>query len=386
VKILLLFAGAGTGHRRAAEALAKALRLERPDADTTVADILDFTPALYRDTYAKGYLRVVRTAPELWGYMYASSDRKAAIPWRRKVRSAFNHINTGSLRSFLADLHPDAVVCTHFMPLEVLSAPGMLRRCPVPRYCVITDIAVHSLWIVHDTHGYFVATEYARRHLVRRGIAADRIEALGIPVDPAFESAAPAADARRKLGVADDLPTALVMGGGFGVGPTLDLLRSFRGQPARLQLLVIAGANEHLRRDAEAVRAELSFPVHVHGFVDNVPELMSAADVVISKPGGLTLSEVMALGKPMVIVDPIPGQEQRNCEYLLEAGAATRVYEMDGAAYRILSLLNDTPRLARMGECARRVGRPRSARDIAGSILRRLPRDAEHVRGRLENR
>jgi processive 1,2-diacylglycerol beta-glucosyltransferase len=380
MRILFLYAGAGTGHRRAAEALAKAFSLQHGDVNATVADILDFTPALFRDTYAKGYLRVVRTAPELWGYMYALTDRKATIPWRRKVRSAFNAINTTALRGYLSALSPDLIVCTHFMPLELLSSPAMLRRCPVPRYCVVTDFAVHALWIVRDTHGYFVATDYARQHLIRRGTPAGRVDVTGIPVDPVFATATPVAVARRALGLDADRPTALIMSGGFGVGPTLELLRSFQNQATPLQLLVVAGANDALRRDAEALAATLPFPVRVFGFVDNIDELMDAADLVVSKPGGLTVSEVLAKGKPMVIVDPIPGQEQRNCEYLLEAGAATRVYEMDGAAYRIMALLNDGPRLARMAACARGIGRPDAARHIADTILDRLPQDTALAR------
>jgi len=371
MRILLLHASAGSGHKRAAEALAAACMAQDPKAQVTVCDILEFTSALFRDTYAKGYLRVVRAAPELWGYMYAVSDRKASIPWRRKVRTTFNAINTVSFRRFLKEVAPDAIVCTHFMPLELMTARIFRRRSTAPVYCVLTDYAVHALWIVQGVQGYYVATEFARQHLIRQGQPEDRVAVTGIPVAPEFALETPAAAARLRLGLDPDRATVLVMSGGFGVGPAVDLLRSFKDRDYPWQMVVVAGANEEVQRDCEAAAAEVAFPVKVFGFVTNIHELMDAADVVITKPGGLTASEVMAKGKPMMIVNPIPGQEQRNCEYLLEAGAATRLYEMDGAPYRLQALLGDAERLARMRQNARAVGRPHAAADIIRDIYRR---------------
>lgn len=379
MRVLILHASAGTGHRRAAEALAAAFTAAQPEAAVTVADILEFTPALFRDTYANGYLRVVRAAPELWGYIYSVSDRKASIPWRRKVRSAFNAINTVSLRRYLRAQAPDVVVCTHFMPLEVVATRIFGRQARVPLYCVVTDYAVHALWLVQGVQAYYVATEFARQHLLRKGERADRVVVSGIPVAPEFTASRPAAEARARLGLDPARATILLMCGGFGVGPAVELLQAFQGRDLPWQMLVVAGANAELQRDCEAAATTVGFPVRVLGFVNNVHELMDAADVVISKPGGLTASEVMAKGKPMMIVNPIPGQEQRNCEYLLEAGAATRLYEMDGAPYRLQALLEDPTRLERLRENARQVGRPHAAADVVADILRRLPADTAQV-------
>lgn len=377
MRVLILHVSAGTGHRRAAEALAAAFAVVEPEAAVTVSDLLEFTPSLFRETYANGYLRVVRAAPELWGYMYAVSDRKASIPWRRKVRSAFNAINTVSLRRFLKDQAPDVVVCTHFMPLEVMATRIFGRRARAPLYCVVTDYAVHALWLVQGVQAYYVATEFARQHLVRKGEEEGRVVVSGIPVAPEFGISQSPADARVKLGLDAGRATILVMCGGFGVGPAVELLEAFHGSVLPWQMLVVAGASEDMRRDCEEAAHGVGFPVKVFGFVSNVHELMDAADVVISKPGGLTASEVMAKGKPLMIVNPIPGQEQRNCEYLLEAGAATRLYEMEGAPYRLQALLGEPERLARLRENARAVGRPHAAVNIVQDILRRLPEDTK---------
>jgi len=369
MKVLILHASAGAGHKRAAEALARAFRLENARNHVMVHDILDFTPPIFRRTYAAGYLDIVRRVPELWGYIYSQSDRKALDPTRRKIRSVFNKLNTPLFFRFFDDFSPDAVVCTHFMPLELLAARDRKAGTGPPLFCVVTDFAVHSLWILENVAGYYVATEEARRHLIRKGQAPERVKLTGIPIDPVFSRCEAPAAMRRKLGVRTDLPTILMLSGGFGVGPTCELISSMREMTLACQLLVVAGANEKMKRDCEAAALKLDIPAKVFGFVNNMHELMDASDVVISKPGGLTTSEVLAKGKPMIIIDPIPGQEQRNCECLLEAGAAVRLFEVEDAPYKVASLLGDAKRLVEMGRNARKLGRPAAAASIVADIL-----------------
>jgi len=370
VNILILHASAGSGHKRAAEALAKAFALAQPDATLAVRDILDFTTPLFRKSYGTGYLDLVRKAPELWGYMYSQSDRHALEPFRQKVRAAFNDAQARAFRNFCDDFKPDAAVCTHFMPLEMLSRrTGARRKERIPLYGVVTDYGVHALWIVQHVRRYFVATEESRRLLIRKGYSAEQVSVTGIPVDSIFASAEPAAQVRARLGLRQDLPTVLIMSGGFGVGPTVDLLRSFVELKGACQLLVVAGANKRLQQDVAHVASTLECPVKVYGFVNNVHELMDAADLVVSKPGGLTTSEILAKGKPMIVVDPIPGQEQRNCEYLLEAGAAVRLYAPEDAPFKVQSLLDDPRRLQQMRVNAQSIARSQAAAEIVHTIL-----------------
>ncbi|MEI6515978.1 MAG: galactosyldiacylglycerol synthase, partial [bacterium] len=162
MKILLLHASAGAGHRRAAEALEKAFRKARPEAEVKVCDILDFTAKIFRKTYAEGYLDLVRKVPELWGYLYSESDRKAGVPWRKDVRALFNKINTLTFRKFYRDFDPDIVVCTHFMPLQLLTAGSRHLPDRARIYCAVTDFAVHALWILDHVDTYFVAMEEAK--------------------------------------------------------------------------------------------------------------------------------------------------------------------------------------------------------------------------------
>jgi processive 1,2-diacylglycerol beta-glucosyltransferase len=369
MKVLVLHASAGAGHKRAAEALAKAFSLEDEHVEVVVRDILDFTSPMFRKTYGKGYLDVIRKAPELWGFMFAQSDKKALLPSHKKIRAIFNEINSGAFKKFCKECNADIVICTHFMPLEILARKLGRRWRNVPLYCVVTDFAVHSLWIVQNVDRYYVATEDGRRQLIRKGQPADRIRITGIPVDPLFSQSETRENARSKLDIDTVLPTILLLSGGFGIGPTADLIRSFGKVDMNCQLLVVAGANEKLRKEAIAAAGELKIPVKVFGFVDNIHELMDASDIVISKPGGLTTSEVLAKNKPMIVIDPIPGQEQRNCEYLLEAGAAVRLYEPEDAPYKAQMILADPGRLARMQKSAREISHPNAAREIVRDIL-----------------
>lgn len=379
MNILLLHASAGAGHRRAAEALAAAFRATGPDDTVLVRDILDFTPALFRRTYAEGYLRMVRRAPELWSYFYARSDRKVRTPWRRQVRAAFNKVNTSLFLGYCEEVKPDLIVCTHFLPLELLSTRRSRHRDRVLFAGVVTDYAVHALWIFPNVPAYYVATGEGKRHMVRCGCPAARIHVTGIPVAPEFMSVEPAPAARARLGLDPRLPAVLVLSGGCGVGPTAELIAAFKDDAPACQLLVVAGANAALKRRAEAAAASLRRPVKVFGFVNNMHDLMDAADLVISKPGGLTMAELMAKGKPLLAVDPIPGQEQRNAEYLLEAGAGVRLHDVGDAPFRVAEILETPGRLAALQERALACGRPHAALDIAEALRRRAEQGKDAI-------
>lgn len=372
MKILILHASAGAGHRRAGEALAKAFKIEQPQSEAVVKDILDFTPALFRKSYATGYLDIVRKSPELWGFMYARSEKHLQSPWKRHIRTLFNKINTVNFMDYIREMDPDAIVCTHFMPLEILAGKKKRGHFEVPVFCIVTDFGVHALWEMQAVDRYYVANEEARRHLMRKGQKPEDVVVTGIPIDPVFADGMGKEEARKKLGLKQNLPTALILGGGFGVGPTVELVNSLKELEFRAQYMIVAGANEEMKKKLEVAVRGMNAEVKVYGFVNNIHEMMDAADIVISKPGGLTSSEVLAKGKPMVIIDPIPGQEQRNSEYMLEAGSAIRLYEVEDAAFKIGPILSNPARLKSMTENARRIGMPDAAKTICRDIVGKL--------------
>ena len=301
------------------------------------------------------------------------------MPWRKEIRAVFNKMNTLSFLKFYKEYDPDIAVCTHFMPLQLLTRASRRRRRHAQVYCAVTDFAVHALWVLENTDTYYVAMEEAKRHLVRRGQPADRVKVTGIPIDPVFEKGQSKTEALKTLGLPADLPVVLLLSGGFGVGPALDLIRAFGQEEPVCRLVVIAGANEKMKQEAEALAATIRTPVVVHGFVSNIHVMMDACDLVISKPGGLTTSEVLAKGRPMLAINPIPGQEQRNCETVLEAGAAARLFEVEDAYFKVKSLLEDRERLAEMSRRAELLAHPDAATVIVADILARQTTHIDHT-------
>jgi processive 1,2-diacylglycerol beta-glucosyltransferase len=365
--LLLLHATAGAGHTRAAQAIGAALKAaEQPHQ---LVDILDCTPALFRRMYVKSYIELVQKAPELWGYLYDRSDvMRPSTSKRVQARLAFNQLNSLPFKKLLREATPKAIVCTHFLPLELLSDLKRRGKIKVPVHAVVTDVSPHALWVYPHIDFYHVATRSAARELERKGFPAERIRVTGIPVDPIFAMRVNATTARARLGLPEK-PTVLLLSGGFGVGPIVQALESFRGSRAAISIVVVAGKNAQLEAKCRTLAAKLPVSVTVHGFVTNMHELMDAADIVVTKPGGLTTTEVLAKGKPMALVSPIPGQEQRNCEYLLEAGAAVRLYDVADAAFQLETWLADADRMKHMTTAARAIAKPRAANDIAAALI-----------------
>jgi processive 1,2-diacylglycerol beta-glucosyltransferase len=368
--ILILHATAGAGHTRAAQAIAAALKLT--GQENRVVDTLECTTALFRRMYVKSYIDMVQKAPELWGYLYERSDVVVSPTSRRaRARLAFDKLNSRAFRKLLDETKPGVIICTHFLPLELLSDLKGRGKFDVPVHAVITDVSPHAFWVYPNIEHYHVATSSAARELARKGYPAKQISVTGIPVDPVFSNRTPAAEIRAKLGLLPK-PTVLLLSGGFGVGPMKQMLASFGESRSDLSLVVVAGKNAQLEAECKALAATLPVPIKVFGFVNNMHELMDAADLIVTKPGGLTTTEILAKGKPMALVAPIPGQEQRNAEYLLEEGAAVRLYDVADAAYHLQRWLADPVRMSRMAAAARAIARPFAAQEIAAMLVETL--------------
>jgi len=372
--ILILHATAGAGHTRAAQAIAAALKAT--GREHRVVDTLECTSGLFRRMYVKSYIDIVQKAPELWGYLYEKSDVVASPTSRRaRARLAFDKFNSRRFKRLLDEVNPGVIVCTHFLPIELLSDLKGRGKYSVPVHAVVTDVSPHAFWVYPHIEHYHVATPSAARELARKGYPAKQISVTGIPVDPVFANRTPGAMARAKLGLLEK-PTVLLLSGGFGVGPMKQMLASFSETRDDLSLVVVAGKNAQLEAECKALAATLPVPIKVFGFVNNMHELMDAADLIVTKPGGLTTTEILAKGKPMALVAPIPGQEQRNAEYLLEEGAAVRLYDVADAAYYLQRWLSDAVRMRRMAASAQAIARPLAAQDIASMLVETLGRTA----------
>jgi len=374
VKLLLISASAGAGHTRAAQALEETARLKFPEVETRHVDILDFVGRAYRKAYADGYLAMVDRAPDLWGHFYKASDRVPKDGLRRRAIRAFDRLEFAGFKAFVKDFAPDVVLATHFLPAQVFLAKE--RRKIAFRFgLVVTDFDVHAFWVQPHVDLTFVATEELRAILAGRGVAEDRIVVAGIPIVPAFSEALDREILRKHLGLSDVTPAILVMGGGAGVGSMEDVVASALAVgPA--QVLAIAGRNALLEKKLRRLGVPKGSSLSVFGFVANMHELMAVADLAVTKSGGLTTAECLASGLPMVIRDPIPGQEERNCDFVLEAGAGVRTHGPDSLRYKLKTLFSDPRRLVRMKDAARGAGRPRAAEEILARALSAPPRQA----------
>jgi processive 1,2-diacylglycerol beta-glucosyltransferase len=360
-RVLVLSASGGAGHLRAAEAVERAVALEDPRATVRHLDVLTLAGRAFRDAYSKGYLALVNRAPAVWAYLYDRLDRPARrhpLPLRRLL----NRWNTRRLRREVRAFAADAVVATHFLPAEVLAAERRRGRLASRLGVVVTDVDVHRLWIHAGVDRYFVARDEAAALLEAVGTDAARIEVTGIPVDPRFTVPVERAALRRERGLPADGPVVLLLGGGFGVGPIQQMAARLESARRPARIVVVAGRNERLRQSLAAAAGPRTT---VLGFTSEIDEWMAAADLLVTKPGGLTTSEALARGLPMVLVNPIPGQEQRNSDALLEAGAAVRVGSLEVLAWKVDGVLGDPARLATLRAAAARIARPDAALRVA---------------------
>ncbi len=370
--ILVLTASAGAGHLIAAEALAHELRAQAPGVAVEVLDVLSISNVVFRRLYAGGYLGLVRHAPAAMGWLYDAMDRPNGYI-QNSVRIWIQNFNKLPTVRFVLQRRPRLILNTHYLPAEIV---GQMRRAgqfECPQVTITTDYETHRIWVQSPTERYYTATEDGKAYLVTAGVRPEQVLVTGIPVRPGFDAELGVSAARQRCGLDAGRPVVLLLCGGFGVGPIGELLHELRHMPTDAQVVVIAGRNEVLRARL-AEQAQAGPPrVRVAGFTDKMHEWMQAADVVVTKPGGLTVAEALACGLPLVIVNPIPGQETRNSDYLLEHGAAIKVNNPRLLGYRVGKLLADTARLRGLQHAARAIARPHAARDIVADALRLLP-------------
>jgi processive 1,2-diacylglycerol beta-glucosyltransferase len=369
-RILVLSASVGAGHLRAAEAVELALRRLDPTAAVQNLDVLDFTNAAFRQLYGRAYLDLVNRAPHALGYFYDLLDRIPSAQHKSdRLRLLVEKLNLRRLLKFLRGETWDVIVNTHFLPAEMIAALRRQGEVATPQLTVTTDFETHRLWVNQPCDRYFTATEEGALNLQYWGVPAADIVVTGIPIHPAFSEAKDRAECQRRQGLTGGRPVLLQLAGGFGVGPIEKLFQGILQVETPIELVVVAGRNAELKTRLEQIAVPPRHLAHVLGFTTEMDELMAAADLVVSKPGGLTTSEALARGTPMAVVNPIPGQESRNSDFLLENAAAIKINNVATLPYKLDQLLSTPGRLAELTANAKRLGRPRAAFDVAQAAL-----------------
>jgi len=409
-RVLLLTAGVGAGHLRAAQAIRSALRqgVDRGawGAEAIeLVDVLDLASGPFRAAYRDGYLEVIRHAPNLLGWLYERSD----APWRGgAARSVVNRVGLRRLRSFLRQWKPDLIVSTHFLSSEFVAWLRRRGEIQARLVTVVTDMDVHGLWFVRPCERFLVATAESAEILIAAGVERGAVEVTGIPIDPCFadlpsRSAARSAlaasgeghaacilcDDRKALAAGRvpavsharhtlmdlprDRPLVLLASGGVGTGRLEEIFAQLLRISTPVHIVAICGRNARAERALrEILRSEQGRDgpsAQVLGFTDRMHEWMAAADLLVGKPGGLTSSEARAAGLPMLIVDPVPGQEERNADHLLEWGVAWRANTRSTLGWKVDRLLRDGEAMDLLRRRALQHARPRSASHACEALL-----------------
>ncbi len=373
IRIQVAYVTAGTGHRRAAQALAQAARERFPYAQVACVDALEGSRGRFAAVYESAYLFLVRYAPWLWRIGYHVSDTRFARRLTHPLRLAWN---LWVARAYTAELKinaPDIVICTHFLPASILDygrRKGWLSSRVV---VVVTDWHPHQFWIAQAVDATVVSSAQAAQRLQDFGVEPDRIHALGIPVDSAFGRAADQRSLLKRLDLQEGRKTVLITSGGTIVGcfePVVRALAALEATHAgRLQLLVVCGNDAVTRVRLSSVIAASGMPIRVFGFVDNMPELMAASDLVVAKAGGLTLSETFACGLPLILYHAIPGQEETNASVAVRAGAAVWAPSPAKVADAVRRLLTHPAEMDKLCQGARAMSHPQAAEHIAQQVL-----------------
>jgi processive 1,2-diacylglycerol beta-glucosyltransferase len=373
-RVLLLSASSGAGHVRAAQALEKAFAA-RGDCAVQHIDAIEYVSKLFQRAYDKSYISMVRRAPELMGVLYDRTDQ----PWQHpRRRLALDRLNSQPMIRMLKHAQPDLCVATHFLPAEIIAWLIAKKKLDAKNAIVVTDYDVHAMWLCRTVSRYYVAIPEAAEYLAGIGVPREIVRVTGIPIDPLFAVPLDRAAARAALHLDAKSPVLLLSAGGYGIGPLEQLVRDLLSLQKHWQLVAIAGKSEKMKKRLDEIaRAAGTLPngfarLVAVGFTTQMDQYMAAADLLVGKAGGLTTSEALARHLPMALIEPIPGQEFRNADHLLEAGAAIRCNNLPAAAWKIAQLLDNPSRMEKMRSASARMARPTAAADVAEDSLRLL--------------
>lgn len=354
VKALIFSVSIGAGHDSVAKALAQALQEERPGSEVRVVDTFQYINRVLNKVVVESYMETLRFTPKVWGYLYEQAEEGDRLVDLGQILSK---VLSPKLELLLKEVNPDVILTTHAFPTGMLAVLKRRGQIEVPLAATVTDFHVHSFWIHQGPDLYFIPVPDLAYPLLQSGISQEKIKSVGIPIRSQFREKIEPARAKEALGL-DPLPTVLVMGGGLGLGRIEVITRELLDD-SNFQVVVVAGKNKLLHDNLNRLQ---NSRLKVFGFVENMAQVMGACDMIISKPGGVTTAEILALGKPLVIYSSLPGQEDRNTDYLLNKGVAIKVRKLELLIPEIVSLWHNPLRLKHMKEMAEHLGSPFSSK------------------------
>lgn len=366
MRVLILSVTAGYGHISAANAISA--ELSRRGSEVVVEDLYQYASQVLHDLIENGYLFSVKHLKKPYHHAYSSLERSERMRRMVSVLTA-NRLIARRFATYFEGYTPDIIVTTHVFGaqvLDILKSHGFLN---IPVIGIVTDYCFHPFWEDLKKIEYIVTgSERMLGAAIRRGIPADKLLPFGIPVRSAFQSRTPKKEAREKLGLKTDSKTVLIMGGSMGYGNMLQTVASIDRLCMDIQIVCICGSNDKLRRRLEHIRTHS--PLTICGFVNNVDEYMDAADCVITKPGGCTVTEALCKAIPMILTEPIPGHEERNIDFLVRNCAAMRTGDDFPAAEAVYTLFSNSDLLDIYTRGVQLLSKPNAAKDICDFLFK----------------
>lgn len=371
MKIHLYHANAGHGHRKVAEVIAETFHKRGlPEGEVKIWDALDFTPPFFKALYPALYFNSIKYFPKIWGWFYEKLDLKFPYHFLKSLRHLHNRIMAGRLLRHVQVEKPDVILCTHFLSAEFFASAKAKKQIQSLLITVITDFLPHSFWINEGTDFYWIMGEDGKKELMRRGVLESQIIAGGIPCADAFKPSGLKNEILKKWQFDPERFTLLITSGSFGLGQQEAILSELVAFRERVQCFVVCGNNHALYQDLKT--KDWPFPVEILGFVDFMPDLMEASDLVIAKSGGATSTESLAKGLPMVIFESIPGQETRNAKILLENDVSFTMSEPAQIKIILKAIFDHPEVLKKKREQIKKLAKPHAADDLVTFVLERI--------------
>ena len=356
MKILLIHATAGAGHMKAAEAIYNGLK-KYTSHQVVLADALDYTNPFFKRFYKQAYSFLISKIPFIWGFFFAALDIEILQPLVRAIRRIYNSINARALHNFLIQGKFDYIISTHFLSTEVMAALKRKGLIQSRLITVITDYDAHRIWLARGIDLFCVATPWTKDKMKRLGVEEVKVVVTGIPTDERFSLSFDVASLRRQMGLDEKMFTVLMATGSFGIGPIEEIIQSLQG----FQVIVISGHNQALFERLCRQRYE---HVKVLGLVSNMPELMAVSNAIVTKPGGLSISEALVVGLPLIFFNVIPGQEAHNVKVLKTYGVGISC-PIEGIAEELEKLRSSKNNyLEQTRSSIKEVARPSAVKDI----------------------
>ncbi len=369
MKIFILHASAGEGHRRAAIAIGEALtRAGVSPNDVTIADALDYGGSFFKNSYTGFYYWFVKNLPVMWGVFYNWLDNPAIYNFFYPIRRVYNAWHGRRLLAAVIKNQPDLIICTHFFSAEILGHARKHGRIKSKVVVLVTDFHPVRVWMHDGVDEYWVLSEEAKQTMIIRGTSAKKITVGGFPITAEFQRRGDKESALKKHDFEKERLTLLLTTGSFGLGEQERLLSLLESERNSIQCLVVCGRNQALHKSLQS--KHYAYPCRIFGFVNFMPELMDAADLIVAKPGGATTAEAMAKGVPMIATGAIPGQETENLKFLLQQNAVFSAETPEEIVRVIQTVLKNRGLLDEKKQAADRIGNPRAADDVAQMRLK----------------